>query len=390
MDVTTPVLVEAVRTVHGKGRAGGALAHVHAADLLAGVPTELVSRAGIDPGRVDDVIAGCVTQGGEQGGNIARCAVLAAGFPEQVPGTTVDRQCGSSQQALHFAAQGVAAGAYDVAIACGAELMSRTPMFSQYGPHDPWGPEVTKRYFPGLVPQGVSAELLAREYGLERAELDRYALESHRRAADTWRSGGFDRETVEMNGTDVDETVRGSTTLQQLAGLPAVFEDPAIESRFGPVDWKITAGNSSPLTDGASAVLIMSESTAESLGVRPRARFRSFAVAGDDPVRTLRAVVPATRTALERARLGTRDIDTFEVNEAFAPVPMLWSRELNVDDGRVNPRGGAIAIGHPLGASGTRLITTLIHELEDNDKSLGLVTMCEAGGMANATVIERL
>jgi acetyl-CoA acyltransferase len=387
---TTPVIVEAVRTTSGKGKIGGELSGVHAATLLATVLDELVTRAGVGPAVVDDVIAGCVTQGGEQGGNVARSAILAAGFPEQVPGTTVDRQCGSSQQAVHFAAQGVAAGAYDVAIACGVELMSRTPMFSQYADSDPYGPQVAERYAPGLVQQGVSAELLARDYGFTRGELDAYAAESHRRAAATWDEGGFDREVISVNGSVRDETVRAGTTVERLAQLPVAFADPGAEARFGPLDWKVTAGNASPYTDGASGVLIMSADAARRLGVRPRAAFRAFAVVGDDPLRMLRGVVPATEAALKRGGLSVGDIDTYEVNEAFAPVPMLWARDLGVDHDRLNPRGGAIALGHPLGASGTRLMTTLLHELEDTDKTLGLQTMCEAGGMANATIIERL
>ncbi|WP_432937299.1 thiolase family protein [Kribbella sp. CA-253562] len=387
---TTPVIVEAVRTTSGKGKPGGALSDRHAADLLADVLTELVNRSGVDPGAVDDVIAGCVTQGGEQAGNIARSAVLAAGFPEHVPGTTVDRQCGSSQQAVHFAAQGIAAGAYDVVIAGGVELMSRTPMFSQYGDHDPYGPRVAARYSPGLIQQGLSAELLAREYGFSRLELDEFAAESHRRAALTWEQGGFARETISPGGGRGDETVRAGTTVEKLATLPPAFADPSVLQRFGALDWKVTAGNSSPYTDGASGILLMSRSAAERFGLRPRARFLGYAVVGDDPVRMLRGIVPATKKVLDRARLAVSDIDSFEVNEAFAVVPMLWARELKVDHDRLNPRGGAIALGHPLGASGTRLMTTLLHELEDSGKTLGLQTMCEAGGTANATVIERL
>jgi acetyl-CoA acyltransferase len=385
-----PVIVEAVRTPSGKGKVGGALSGHHAADLLASVLSELLERTGLPPANVDDVIAGCVTQGGEQGGNVARSAVLAANFPEHVPGTTVDRQCGSSQQAVHFAAQGIAAGAYDVAIACGVELMSRTPMFSQYGIHDPYGPQVRARYSPGLVQQGISAELLSREYGYTRDELDTFAAESHRRAAEAAASGAFDREILPIAGVDTDETVRPGTTPERLGQLPVAFRDPAVEERFGPIDWKVTAGNASPFTDGAAGVLIMSRAAADRYGLRPRARFRSFSVIGDDPVRMLRAIVPATQQALDRAGMSIADIDSFEVNEAFAPVPLLWADELKVDRERLNPRGGAIALGHPLGASGTRLMTTLLHQLEDNDQTLGLQTMCEAGGMANATIIERI
>jgi len=384
------VVVEAVRTVSGKGKPGGQLSNRHGVELLSSVLIELMDRAQVAPGAVDDVIAGCVTQGGEQGGNIARNAVLAAGFPEHVPGTTVDRQCGSSQQAVHFAAQGIAAGAYDVAIACGVELMSRTPMFSQYAGQDPYGGALAHRYSPGLIQQGISAELLARDYALVRDDLDAYAAESHRRAAEAWSAGAFAREIATIDGAEVDETVRTGTTPEKLANLPTSFDDPAAERRFGPISWTVTAGNSSPLTDGAAAVLLMSREAAERFGIRPRAVFRCFAVIGNDPVRMLRAVVPATHLALKRAGMAVADIEIFEVNEAFATVPLLWQRELGVEHAKLNPRGGAIALGHPLGASGARLMTTLLHELEDDDKTLGLQTMCEAGGMANAMIIERL
>jgi acetyl-CoA acyltransferase len=383
-------IVDAVRTVSGKGKRGGHLSGMHAVDLLGSTLRELVTRAGIEPGDVDDVIAGCVTQGGEQGGNIARNAVLSAGFPDTVPGTTVDRQCGSSQQALHFAAQGIAAGAYDIAIACGVEMMSRTPMFSQYQGQDTYGPTVQARYAPGLVAQGLSAEMLAVEYGLSRQALDAFAAESHRRAAQTWAEGGFDREVFRDHTGVEDETVRGGTTTAKLATLPPAFADEEAGRRFGIDEWRVTAGNSSPFTDGASAVLLMSQAAMDRYGLRPRASFRSFAVLGDDPVRMLRGVVPTTQLALKRAGLVADDVDLFEVNEAFATVPLLWMRDLQVDADRVNPRGGAIALGHPLGSSGTRVATTLLHAMEDKDKTLGLQVICEGGGMANAMVIERV
>ncbi|MGW4202721.1 thiolase family protein [Streptomyces sp. NPDC004726] len=390
MNDSEPVIVEAVRTTSGRGKPGGAWSHEHPVDLLATVLTEVVDRAGIDPGVVDDVIAGCVTQGAEQAGNVARSAVLAAGFPQHVPGTTVDRQCGSSQQAIHFAAQGIAAGSYDVAIACGVEMMSRVPMFSQYRGLDPYGPRVQQRFAPGLVPQGIAAELLVRDHGFTRAELDGLAVESHRRAAATWDSGGFDREVVVGSGPARDETVRDKSNPDGMAQLAPVFVEDEADRRFGGLDWSVTAGNSSPLSDGAAAVLLMSRAAAERLGCRPRAAFRSFAVVGDNPVTMLDAVVPATHAALRRAALAPSDIDSFEVNEAFAVVPLLWRRSLGIDPDRVNPRGGAIALGHPLGASGARLMTTLLHTLEDQDLTFGLQTMCEAGGMANATIIERV
>jgi acetyl-CoA acyltransferase len=383
------VIVEAVRTPVGKGRPGGALHADHPADLLARTLQALVERAGIDPALVDDVIGGVVTQVGDQAVNITRTAVLAAGFPESVPGMTVDRQCGSSQQALHIAAQGVQSGAYDIAIACGVESMSRVPMGSSVLPgSDPFGPMLARRYPEGLVGQGISAELIAARWDLSREELDAYAYESHRRAAEAWKNGEFDRE-VAWTGVR-DETVRPGTSPEILAGLKPAYHDPAIAARFPEIGWKITAGNASPINDGAAAVLVMGADVAERLGLRPRARFHSFAVVGDDPLLMLTAIIPATEKVLARANLALGEIDLFEVNEAFAPVVLAWARETGADLSRVNVRGGAIAIGHPLGASGVRIMTTLLHALEDRGERFGLQTMCEAGGLANATVIERL
>ncbi|MBW8483799.1 thiolase family protein [Actinomadura parmotrematis] len=383
------VIVEAVRTPVGKGKPGGALHEEHPVDLLARTLKTLVERAGIDPALVDDVIGGVVTQAGDQALNATRSAVLAAGFPESVPATTVDRQCGSSQQALHFAAQGVISGAYDVAIACGVESMSRVPMGAAVLPgSDPFGPGVAARYPEGLVGQGISAELIAARWDLPRAELDAFAAESHQRAARAWKDGEFDRE-VAWTGVP-DETVRPSTTPEILAGLkPAYYADRYAE-RFPEIGWRITAGNASPINDGAAAVLVMDRDVAERLGLRPRARFHSFAVVGDDPLLMLTAIIPATAKVLDRAGLALADIDLFEVNEAFAPVVLAWERETGADHARVNVRGGAIAIGHPLGASGARIMTTLLHNLEDRGARYGLQTMCEAGGLANATIIERL
>ncbi|MCA2207096.1 thiolase family protein [Nocardia rosealba] len=384
------VIVDVVRTPSGRGKQGGGLSSVHPATLLAGVLAELVARTGIDPALVDDVIGGCVTQSGEQANNISRTAVLAAGFPESVPATTVDRQCGSSQQAVHFAAQGVLAGAYDVAIACGVESMSRAPMFSNTQGKDSLRGPLAARYPDGLIGQGIAAEILAARWKLDRATLDEFAARSHRLAAATAAAGGFDAELVSAGELTADETIRSGTTVEGLAGLRPAFTDQEMGQRFPEIDWSVTAGNSSPLTDGASAALIMSEAMAAKLGLTPRARFHSFAVVGDDPTLMLTAVVPATRKALERVSLTVDDIDTFEVNEAFAPVPLVWQHELGADPERVNPRGGAIALGHPLGASGTRLLATMVNHLEQTGGRYGLQTMCEAGGLANATIIERL
>ncbi|MFF0060474.1 thiolase family protein [Streptomyces sp. NPDC005279] len=383
------VIVEAVRTPIGKGKPGGALHDERPVDLLARTLASLVERAGIDPGLVDDVIGGCVTQVGDQSLNITRHAVLAAGFPESVPGMTVDRQCGSSQQAAHIAAQGVISGAYDIAIACGVESMSRVPMGSNVLPgSDPFGLRLGERYPRGLVGQGISAELIAARWKISREELDAFALESHRRAAGAWERGEFDRE-VAWTGQR-DENVRPGTSAQALAGLRAAYYDPAMEERFPEIGWRVTAGNSSPVNDGAAALLIMGADVAERLGLRPRARFHSFAVVGDDPLLMLTAIMPATEKVLARAGLTTDDIDLYEVNEAFASVVLAWQRETGVESDRLNVRGGAISIGHPLGGSGARIMTTLLHNLEDRGGRYGLQTMCEAGGLANATIIERL
>ncbi|WP_227983951.1 thiolase family protein [Nocardia spumae] len=388
--MTTAVVVDVVRTPSGKGKTGGGLSQVHPATLLAGVLSDLVARNDLDPALVDDVIAGCVTQSGEQAFNIARTAVLAAGFPESVPATTVDRQCGSSQQAAHFAAQGVVAGAYDIAIACGVESMSRVPMFSNGQGADANRGPIAHRYPEGLVQQGISAEVIAARWKFDRATLDEFAARSHRLAAETAAAGGFARELVAAGTLEADETIRPTTTVEGLAGLRPAFADDEYLARFPEIEWSITPGNSSPLTDGASAALIMSEEKAAALGLRPRARFHSFAVTGDDPLLMLTAVVPATRKALARGGLSIDDIDAYEVNEAFAPVPLVWAHELGADPAKLNPRGGAIALGHPLGASGVRILATLVNHLEQTEGRYGLMTMCEAGGLANATVIERL
>jgi acetyl-CoA acyltransferase len=393
------VIVDVVRLAAGKGKPSGALAGCHPVELLRQVLSELVARNDIDPAQVDDVIAGCVEQVGEQSFNIARSAVLAAGFPESVPATTVDRQCGSSQQAVHFAAQGVIAGAYDVVIACGVESMSRVPMGTASAGADTFGPSIAARYPEGLVKQGVAAELVAARWKLDRDALDAYAIVSHQRAAAALDAGFFANEVVAMPVVDtdgrptvhaVDETVRPGTTADALSILKPSFSSAEAAARFPAIDWRITPGNSSPLTDGASAALIMSEQTAVSCGLRPRARFHAFAVSGDDPLYMLTAPIPATKRVLHRGGLTLEDIDAYEVNEAFACVPLAWAQELGADPAKLNPRGGAIALGHALGSSGTRLLATLLNHLEATGGQYGLQTMCEGGGLANATIIERL
>lgn len=397
--MSTPVIVDVVRLASGKGKMGGALSGTHPTSLLVHVLKAIVERNDLDPALVDDVITGCVMQGGEQALNIGRAAVLGAGFPESVPATTIDRACGSSQQAVHFAAQGVAAGAYDVVIAAGVESMSRVPMGSTTQGKDSAGPEVRARYPEGLVNQGVSAELVTRDWKFDRATLDEYAAESHRRAAAAIANGSFDNEIVPITVTDadgnavehkVDETVRASTTAEGLAGLNPAFRTDELAARFPDVEWAIHPGNSSPFTDGASAALIMSEELASRLGLTPRARFVSYAVTGSDPLMMLTGPIPATQKALAKAGLGIDDIDAYEVNEAFAPVPLAWAHDLAADPAKLNPLGGAIALGHALGSSGTRLLTTLVNHLEATGGRYGLQTMCEAQGMANATIIERL
>lgn len=393
------VIVDAVRTPVGKGKPGGSLSGVHPVDLHAHAIRALVERTGIDPTLVDDVISGAVGQVGEQSSNTARWAALAAGLPETVPAVTVDRQCGSSQQAIHFAAQGVIAGAYDVVIASGIESMSRVPMGSQSLGKDFFGTEVAARYPDGLVPQGISAELIAAKWGLSREQLDAFAAESHHRAARAWEEGRFVRDVAPIKAANVngelievatDESVRPSTTVDVLAGLKPAFRNELWERRFPQIDWKVTAGNSSPINDGASAVLITSSETAQRLGLTPRARVHSVAVVGDDPLYMLTGIIPATAKVLDRAGLSLADIDAFEVNEAFASVVLAWQAETGADLSKVNINGGATAIGHPLGASGGRLMTTLVSVLEQTGGRYGLQTMCEAGGLANATIIERL
>ena len=389
MQMREAVIVDAVRTPGG--RRNGMLKDWHPTDLAAHVLKALEERNGFDPAIVDDVIMGCVMQVGEQSLNIGRNAVLAAGWPETVPATTVDRQCGSSQQALHFAAQGVIAGAYDVVIAAGVEVMTRTPMGASVvkGMGSPFSETMEERYADtGLPPQGIGAEMIADEYGFSREDLDAFSAESQRRAAVATAEGRFENEIVPVpvtiDGQTVmmtrDEGIREGTTAETLANLKPAFKE----------DGKVTAGNSSQISDGASAVLVMSAEKAAELGLKPRARFHSFALAGADPVTMLKGPIPATEKVMARSGLTLDDIDLFEVNEAFAPVVLAWQKEHGTDLSKTNVNGGAIALGHPLGCSGTKLMATLLNELERTGGRYGLQTMCEGGGMANATIIERI
>ena len=383
-----PVIVGAVRTP--VGRRNGGLAGLHAVDLGAAALRALVDRSGVDPDRVDDVIMGCVSQTGEQAVNVARNAWLAAGLPEEVPATTIDRQCGSSQQAVQFAAQGIMAGGYDLVVAGGVEHMTRVPMGSTMeGPGVPFGPAMHARYHGRLVPQGISAELITEKWGLTREEQDAFALRSHQRAAAAQDAGRFDRQLVPVevpapDGTSAwvraDEGIRRDTSMEKLAGLKPAFRP----------DGQVTAGNSSQISDGAAALLLASRATAERLGLRPQARFVSFALAGVDPVLMLTGVIPATERVLQRAGLRLGDVEVVEINEAFASVVLAWGREVEPDWERVNPNGGAIALGHPLGATGARIMTDLVAELARRGGRYGLQVICEGGGMANATVLERL
>ena len=384
------VIVDAVRTPGGKRN--GKLSNWHPAALAAHVLKALAERNQLDPAQVDDVVMGCVMQVGPQSLNIGRNAVLAAGWPESVPSTTVDRQCGSSQQAMHFAAQGVMSGAYDIAVAAGVEVMSKVPMGASVvsGMDFPFPKEMQDRYKEtGLPPQGIGADMIADQWGFTREDLDAFGARSQQLAEKATADGRFKNEIVPTPYTDedgneqvltVDEGIRHGTTAEKLAGLRPAFKE----------DGKITAGNSSQICDGASAVLIMRAEKAKELGLKPRARFHSFALAGADPVTMLTGPIPATAKILERSGVAIDDIDLFEVNEAFASVVLAWQKETGADMDKVNVNGGAIALGHPLGGSGTKLMATLLNELERTGGKLGLQVMCEGGGMANATLIERL
>ena len=380
------VIVGAVRSPVGIGKPEkGALSGIHPVDLSAMVLQGLIERTGIDPALIDDVIWGAVSQVGEQAFNVGRNAALAAGFPEEVTGVTIDRQCGSSQQAAHFGAAGVIAGQYDFVIAGGVESMSRVPMFSNAAGGDgPFGPRMIDRYNGGLVGQGISAEMIAEQWHLSRGDLDAIAVTSNERAATATAAGLFDDEIIPITTATgivtADQGIRAGTTLESLAGLKTPFKEGGV----------VTAGNASQISDGSAAMLITSSEKAREFGLKPLARFHTFALAGVDPIIMLTGPIPATKKALQRSGLSLSDIGTFEVNEAFAAVLGAWYREIGADPELTNPSGGAIALGHPLGASGARLMTTMLHHMRRNNIKYGLQTMCEGGGMANATILELL
>jgi acetyl-CoA acyltransferase len=401
-EIGEAVIVEAVRSPIGKRN--GSLKDIHPVDLMADVLKEMVNRSGVDPGQIEDNITGCVSQVGEQSLNVARNGWLAAGFPETIPSTTIDRQCGSSQQAIHFAAQGVMAGQYDLVVASGVENMTRVPMGSSVAGANPFGQQLFARYEGKLVPQGISADLIATRWNITRDESDDFAFRSHVKAGVATRAGHLKREILPLKVPgpdgeemllDYDEGIRMEPDRERMATLPPAFRNPGFEEMFpGQLNWTVTAGNSSQTSDGASAVLIASRQKAAEIHLAPRARFISFSLAGDSPILMLTAPIPATRRVLHRAGLELKDMDVVEINEAFASVVLAWQRELGVADDwldeHVNPNGGAIAVGHPLGATGAKLMTTMLHELERRGGRYGLQTMCEGGGMANALIIERL
>jgi len=390
-------IVDIVRTpVARVKRDGSSLTPMHSADLMAVALRALVERNGFDPALIDDVIGGCVTQIGRQSNNVTRSAVLSAGFPESVPATTVDRQCGSSMQAVAFGAQGVQAGAYDLVIAAGVESMSTTPMFSNKNGEDAFGPTVAARYAGGgLVEQGISAELIAARWGLSREAMDAYSVQSHQRAAAAQNAGTFAKQIVPVTLPDgtvisMDDGIRADSNVEALAALKTVFMNEGALARFPEIHWSVTAGNASQISDGASGVLIMGEEMMKKLGLKPRARIVASSVIGDDPLAMLSAVIPVTNKTLAKAGLSLADIDAFEVNEAFAAPVLAWLKDTGADEAKVNMNGGAIALGHPLGASGGRLLASLLVTLEETGGRYGFQTMCEAGGLANGLIIERL
>lgn len=385
------VIVDVVRSPFGRAKPDGALAAVHPVDLLAQVLDGLVDRTGIDPSLVEDVITGCVIQVAEQSANIGRQAVLAAGFPESVPAVTLDRKCGSAQQAMDFAAQGVIAGAYDVVIASGVEMMSLVPMRVNRMGKDNLGGRLKARYPAGMVNQGISAELIADKWRIDRESMDRFSVQSHVKASQAIPVVGRDIVPIKTDNGEVvfeDEGLRPDSSLDKLANLKPAFRSEEMQVRFPHLSWTITAGNSSQISDGASAMLIVEEKTAERLGLNPRAAITHFATVGDDPIMMLTAIIPATQKVLKRAGLSLDSLDAYEVNEAFASIPLAWQKELGADPDKLNCYGGAIALGHPVGASGGRLVANLLSALEANNGLTGLVTMCESGGMANATVLQ--
>lgn len=392
--MTAALVVDAVRTPFGRGRPDGALRGVHPVDLLAGVLTELVQRHGVDPVQVEDVIAGCGIPAGEQAGNIGRTAILAAGWPASVPGMTVDRKCGSFQQALHLAAQAVLAGVQDVVVAAGVEMMGTVSMRADRLGRDSLGPRVRARYPDGLVHQGISAELIAAHWKLARADLDEFSARSHQLAAAARDDGRLARQLIAVPApaglVTSDEGIRADSTVESLARLRPAFADEQMGRRFPQIEWLVTAGSSSQVSDGAAAALVVSERAASSMGLTPRARVAGMSVVGDDPIMMLTGIIPATARVLDRCGLTIADMDACEVNEAFAPVVLAWLTETGADPARVNPWGGAIAYGHPVGASGGRLLAILLDTLDHDGGRWGLLTMCEGGGMANATVLERL
>ncbi|WP_033541991.1 thiolase family protein [Planococcus sp. CAU13] len=378
------VIVEGVRSAVGRRK--GAFSQTRPDELAALVLEELVERTGVDKGEVEDVIMGCVSQSGEQGGNIARTAALIAGFPDYVPGVTIDRQCGSSQQAIHFGAQAILAGDMDIVIAGGVESMTRVPMFSNMQGAQP-SEKLMEKY--EIINQGLSAERIAEKWGFSRGQLDEFSLQSHKRALSAIESGHYDKEIVPVEVTDEsgekqlvtkDEGPRPESTLEVLGGLKTVFDENGV----------ITAGNASQMSDGASAVLLMSREKADELGLKPKASIVARAVVGSDPTLMLTGPIAATRKVLEKAGLEIGDMDRYEVNEAFAPVPLAWLHDIGADPEKLNVNGGAIALGHPLGATGTKLMVSLLHELERSGGRYGLLAICEGMGMANATIIERL
>ena len=378
------VIVEAVRTPVGK-RNGG-LSGFHAADLSALVLNALVERAGISPDIIDDVVWGCVSQVGDQSSNIGRYSVLAAGWPEHIPGTTVNRACGSSQQALDFAVQAVMSGQQDVVVAGGVEVMSRVPLGAARATGTPYGPKVFERYKDFAFNQGISAEMISQKWGFSRTQLDEYSVASHERAAAAQDRGAFENQMItvfpdpadQLDPVVADEGVRRGTTVEKLAGLKPAFAEDGV----------IHAGNSSQISDGAAALLVLTEERAVTMGLSPIARYRAGAVTGADPVLMLTGPIPATEKVLHKAGVRLDEVGVFEVNEAFAPVPMAWLAETGADEAKLNPLGGAIALGHPLGASGAVLMTRMINHMRDNGIRYGLQTMCEGGGTANATLVE--